>query len=156
MLKRWLAATFLPVLLPLACAWVRAQEQRILAGGTPLPTDSLADARALGVSDPAAVRVLCVNRVPLPSNRLTRAVARLTGSLSTEPIGLAAGRGIYVRAGHEGRALLAHELVHTAQYERLGGIRPFLRQYLCECMVLGYAGAPLEREAIERSANLRA
>ena len=95
-------------------------------------------------------------RVPLPSNRFTRAVARLTGSLSTAPIGLAAGRGIYVRAGHErSRPLLAHELVHTAQYSRLGGIRPFLRQYLEECLLHGYIGAPLEIEAIERAAGLR-
>ena len=70
-------------------------------------------------------------------------------------MGLAAGRGIFVRVGHEGsRSLLAHELVHTAQYERLGGIRPFLRRYLRECMVLGYAGAPMEREAVEESASL--
>ena len=154
-MKRWLAPILLFILLPLASAWVRAQERRILLQGTPLPPVSLEDAKALGVRDPAAVRVLCVARVPLPSNRFTRAVARLTGSLSTEPIGLAAGRGIFVRAGHEGsRALLAHELVHTAQYDRLGGIRPFLKLYLRECLLLGYVGAPLEIEAIERSARL--
>ncbi len=156
MLKRWFTVMLVPILLPAACAWVRVQERRILARGTPLPPESLADAVALGVRDPAAVRVLCVPRVPLPStNRLTRAVARLTHSLSTEPIGLAAGRGIFVRAGHENsRSLLAHELVHTAQYQRLGGVRPFLKQYLHECLTLGYVGSPLEQEAIERSAGL--
>lgn len=152
---RPLAAVVLPFLLPVACAWVRAQERRILAEGIPLSADSLADAAALGVWHPETVRVLRIARVPLPSNRLTQAVARLTGSLSTEPIGLAAGRGIYVRTGHEGsRSLLAHELVHTAQYERLGGIRPFLRQYLRECLVHGYVGASMEIEAIERAADL--
>ena len=154
-MNRWLAVIVLPFMVPLACAWVRAQERRILAEGVPLPTESQADAEALGVRGWEKVRVLCVKRVPLPSNPFTRAAARLTGSLATEPIGLAAGRGIYVRAGHEGRrALLAHELVHTAQYERLGGIRPFLKRYLRECLHHGYVGAPLEIEAIERSTIL--
>jgi len=46
------------------------------------------------------------------------------------------------------RRLIAHELVHTVQYERLGGIRPFLRQYLTECLTVGYPAAPMEQEAI--------
>jgi hypothetical protein len=41
-----------------------------------------------------------------------------------------------------------HELVHTAQYERLGGIVAFLRKYLSECATSGYRAAPLEEEAI--------
>jgi hypothetical protein len=44
--------------------------------------------------------------------------------------------------------------VHTAQYERLGGIEPFLRQYLRECLTIGYPEAPLEQEAIATIASL--
>ena len=41
--------------------------------------------------------------------------------------------GIYIRSDAMGdRTLLVHELVHTAQYERLGGILPFIRQYMHE------------------------
>jgi hypothetical protein len=43
--------------------------------------------------------------------------------------------------------LIVHELAHVAQYERLGGILPFLRKYLFECLTVGYAAAPLELEA---------
>ena len=41
-----------------------------------------------------------------------------------------------------------HELVHTSQYERLGGFEAFLKQYLYECITIGYPAAPLEQEAI--------
>ena len=44
---------------------------------------------------------------------------------------------------------MAHELVHVMQYERLGGVRPFLRAYVYECLRFGYAAAPLELEAVE-------
>jgi len=43
--------------------------------------------------------------------------------------------------------LLVHELAHVAQYERFGGFRPFLEQYLHECITIGYPAAPLEQEA---------
>jgi hypothetical protein len=34
------------------------------------------------------------------------------------------------------------------QYERLGSIEAFLRQYLHECITTGYPEAPLEQEAV--------
>jgi hypothetical protein len=69
--------------------------------------------------------------------------------------GLALRYGIFVRSDCWGeRALVAHELAHTAQYERLGGIRPFLRQYLMECLTIGYPAAPLEQEAIVAASRL--
>jgi len=44
--------------------------------------------------------------------------------------------------------LVVHELAHTWQYERLGGLRPFLKQYLYECLVApGYPFGHLEQEA---------
>ncbi len=57
--------------------------------------------------------------------------------------------GIFIRSDClRDRALIVHELAHTAQYERLGGILPFLRKYLFECLTTGYSEAPLEQEAI--------
>ena len=44
---------------------------------------------------------------------------------------------------------MVHELAHTIQYERLGGIKPFLRAYLEECLSLGYPNGPLEQKAKE-------
>ena len=49
---------------------------------------------------------------------------------------------------------IAHELAHTEQYERLGGIEPFLRQYLSECLTIGYPAAPMEQEAIAAARRL--
>jgi hypothetical protein len=34
------------------------------------------------------------------------------------------------------------------QCEKLGGISPFLRKYLWECIEVGYPQAPLEQEAV--------
>ena len=46
-----------------------------------------------------------------------------------------------------------HELAHVTQYDRLGGILPFLRKYLFECLTMGYESAPLELEAIAVAAR---
>jgi hypothetical protein len=50
--------------------------------------------------------------------------------------------------------MVIHELGHTAQYERVGGFEPFLRQYLFECLTIGYPEAPMEQEVIELTARI--
>ena len=155
MIRRILAAGLVTVMLPLAVAWLGRQERRILAEGVPLDAGQLADARALGIAAPERVRLLCLPRLPLPDNRLVRAVALRTGTLATGTIGLSARYGIFLREPyHRERHLLVHELTHTRQYEQMGGIRPFLRQYLRECLTVGYWEAPMEWEAIEATAAL--
>jgi hypothetical protein len=63
--------------------------------------------------------------------------------------------GIYLRADESSdRELVAHELVHTGQYERMGGFLPFLRQYIYECLTVGYCASKLEQEAVQRAALL--
>lgn len=52
------------------------------------------------------------------------------------------------------RQVIAHECVHTAQHERLGGLRPFLELYIRQCVASGYLEAPLEQEARVRSAEM--
>ena len=62
--------------------------------------------------------------------------------------------GIYIREDLWGdRPLVAHELVHVAQYERYGSVEAFLRAYLEECLMIGYPNGPLEQEAISRAAE---
>jgi hypothetical protein len=140
-------AMLLPVILPIACAWLKRQERRILLHGVPLNATQLADARALGIVEVERIRILLVPTVPLPGGPLFNQFGRLTGMLS-ETAGLSARYGIYIRAPfHNDRRLLLHELTHTLQYERLGGIRPFLQRYLHECLTIGYAFAPMECEA---------
>jgi len=123
-----------------ATAWIARQERRILRDGRPLSPAELADADLVGVRKKNRVRLLYVASVP-PLHRFIRA-------LSPHAIGLTARYGIFLRADYRhDRALLLHELAHTAQYERLGGIRPFLRQYLHEWLEFGYPAGALELEA---------
>ena len=129
-----------------ASLWVAYWERKIRADGVALNALQLADARAIGVAFPERVRLLRVERVPFP--RWAGIFGKLAGAEPAQTAGLSARYGIFIRADHWGnRALLLHELAHTAQYERLNGIRPFLKQYLQECLAQGYAVAALELDA---------
>lgn len=136
-------------LLPLAYAWVEAQEDLILKRGVSLTAAELEDAHRAGVLEPARVRLLPVEKMPLPEDPALRAAAEMTQLISPYAEGLTCRYGIYIRTRAWGeRRLVVHELVHTAQYERLGGVQSFLQQYLLECLTVGYPEAPLEQEAI--------
>ena len=155
MMKRreWVARRF-PVLLPLVVAWVRRQERRILRDGVPLTDSEVEDAKAVGVNDPARVRLLPVKIIPWPGAATLRSAAKAIGFRTDSTCGLTLGHGIFIREDcWRNRTLIAHELVHIAQYERLGGIEPFLRRYLGECLTVGYGNAPLEREASDIAAS---
>jgi hypothetical protein len=136
------------MLLPLAVRWAEEQEAVILREGVPLTENLLKDARQIGVSQPEKVRLRVVETVPLPEDPALQAAAEMTGLLSPLTAGLTLRYGIFIRADCWGlRSLVAHELVHTMQYERLGGFSPFLERYLQECLTLGYPHGELEREA---------
>jgi len=146
--RQWIAQQF-PVLLPLAVRWVARQERKILRRGVPLDELELRDARAVGVVHPERVRLSPAKVVPWPGGSALLSAARAAGFITGATCGLTLGYGIYIRENcWRDRGLIAHELVHTAQYERLGGIEPFLRQYLGECLTVGYLNAPLEQEAV--------
>ena len=143
-------------LLPLAAAWAEEQEARILANGVALSGTQMADAQWIGVAHPERVRLLAVPSVPRPRHPILEAGCEATGLLGSRTLGLTLRYGIFVREDFTGdRFLIAHELVHTSQYERLGGISEFLRQYLHECLTIGYPEAPMEQEAIVMAERLR-
>jgi hypothetical protein len=142
-------------LLPLAAKWAAAVEKRILREGVALSEQGLADARALGVREPERVRLLALACAPAPTDLTLKTAAAAIQFLTPATRGLALRYGIFVRNDcWDERQLIAHELVHTAQYERLGGIRPFLRQYLAECLTVGYPAGPMEQEAIAMVSRL--
>jgi hypothetical protein len=114
----------LPLLLPVAAVWVEKQELIIGERGTPLTESELADARRAGVASPEKIRVVRVEALPQPEDEDVMFVAKRIGFF------------------------LVHECVHVGQYERMGGIRPFLNVYLRECIDPGYPFGALEREAI--------
>ena len=141
-------------LLPLAVKWATAQEQQILRDGVALTESEIADARAVGVREPERVRLLQVANIPRPSDSQLAAAADAMQFLTPATRGLTLQYGIFIRADcWRERSLVVHELVHTAQYERLGGIAPFLRKYRLECLTVGYPEAPLEKEAVEIAAR---
>lgn len=135
-------------MLPIATVWIRQQQRRILSVGVPLDNEQIRDARAAGVRYPERVRLLRVDDVPQLRLRSLQLLAFKLGLLSPMTVGLTAAYGIFIRADRWGdRRLLVHELAHTTQYERFGGIKPFLRAYLRECLADGYPFGALEIEA---------
>jgi hypothetical protein len=143
-----LSDALLETLLPLACAWAEEQEAIILLHGVALTPSQLADAQRIGVARPERVRLRVAEEIPMPEKPALRDAAEKTGLLSPFTAGLTLRYGIFIRADHWGeRRLVVHELTHTAQYERLGGFKPFLEVYLQECLTVGYPFGALEREA---------
>lgn len=143
------------MLLPPAVTWATEQEQRIVCDGVPLSEKEVDDARAIGVQDPDQVRLLQVEAIPRPSQPQLKAACDAIDFLTPATRGLTLGYGIFIRSNYWGdRLLVVHELAHVAQYERLGGILPFLRKYLFECLTMGYAASPLELEAIAVAARI--
>jgi len=137
------------LLLPRAIDWVRAQETFILERGVPLDTWEQHIAQQLGIAQPDKVRLLQVEQVPLPADADLCSAAAAAGLVAANSIGMGLRYGIFIRDDFwRDRATIAHELVHTAQCERLGW-ELFLRQYLSECLQIGYPQAPMEQEARE-------
>ncbi len=133
--------------LPVACIWASRHESSILRIGVALSAAQVDHARKVGVVHPEKVRLLAVDVVP-PTNHLLRAIGAKLGFVSSQTIGMTLRYGIFIQRDHWGdRRLLVHELAHVAQYERFGGFRRFLFQYLQECIDPGYPLGDLELEA---------
>ena len=143
-------------LIPLAAAWAESQERRILQNGFPLTPAQMEDAVRMGVRHPDRVRLLPVVAISRPEDPVLKAAAETAQMINPFTRGLTLRYGIYLRADEASdRFLIAHELAHTAQYERLGGFQPFLRRYIHECLTVGYHASPLELEAIRKAEGLR-
>jgi hypothetical protein len=120
-------------LAPLACQWAEAQEKYILKHGAPLTSAQLADAQRVGVQDSARVRVLVVDRIPLPDDEELAEAAQRAQIITNACRGVAIGHGIIIRADSwQNRELILHQLVHVAQCERSGGLESFVGEYLCD------------------------
>jgi hypothetical protein len=132
-------------LAPSFTRWADDQERRILKDGTPLDARSLEFAGDLGIQRPEEVRVLRLDRIPLPVPPIAVKLAAACSLPVFAPGGMAVGKGIYLLNGQD--ESLPHELVHVLQYERMGGIGPFMRAYILQCLTVGYAEAELEQEA---------
>jgi hypothetical protein len=137
------------VLLPLTCEWAEAKEKVVLKHGVPLSEAQMNDAKRVGIVHTERIRIYAVSQIPMPKHPVLKAVAEATNLISPNTAGITFRYGIFILSGYsDDRSLVVHELVHTSQYEKLGGFLPFLQKYLKECITIGYPGAPMEKEAI--------
>lgn len=119
--------------LPFVYQWAKAQEDYVFAHGTPLSPQHMADARLAGVQDCERIRILVVDRIPLPEGGELAAAARRARIITEDTRCVGVGHAIMIRAEAWGdRELLLHNLVHIAQCERSGGLEPWVRQYLVD------------------------
>lgn len=138
----------LETLLPLAIRWVEEEEERILRQGIPLDESQLELARRIGVAEPDRIRVWNAAGMPTPDDPVLMAAMQLAGMSPSQAMGISFRYGIYLHTSiQDDRRVLAHELTHTLQYERLGSIEAFLQHYVAECLDPGYPAGPLEQEA---------
>lgn len=137
-------------LIPMASEWVEAQETMILANGVPLTEKQRSIASKIGIKNTDKIRLLQVKSIPEPENFILNEASKAIGFISCNTLGITYRYGIYIRHDYwENESLIIHELTHTLQYERLGGIIDFLNQYIKECIYYGYNNSPLEKEAVQ-------
>jgi hypothetical protein len=120
-------------LVPLAYQWAKTQEEFVLTHGTSLNSQHMADARLAGVRDCERIRVLVVDRMPLPESGELAEAARRARIITEDTRCVGFGHAIIMRADAWGdRELLLHNLVHIAQCERSGGLEPWIGEYLSD------------------------
>jgi hypothetical protein len=140
---------------PKAVEWVREVDAAILLIGEPLPSQCKADAVSLGIARADEVRMAVRREMLLPVDAELRQLAAETGLIHQGTEGMTFGHGIMLKAGSTSRGLIAHELVHVRQCERLFGIENFLRAYLPEILPpQKYGEGPMEQEAITEAKRL--
>ena len=127
LLKKFLITILTFIALPFAWWWLRRNEKIALRLGRALNEEELRWAELLEIQHPQKIRVLNVTRMPSPVPQSIENFMQRRGF----PVGNAAGMcmryGIYVVEKYAHRkTLLAHEMVHTHQFERLGGVWLFL------------------------------
>jgi hypothetical protein len=133
---------------PKAVQCVAEMERAILESGQPLLPQNRKDAETIGVQQSKDVRILVLDGIPLPNDPGLRQLAAETELITDRTAGMTFGHGIVLKKGSIDRRLIAHELVHVMQYERFGGIKAFLKEYVKEvAFPPGYPNGPLEREA---------
>lgn len=143
-------------LIPKASTWVEKQEAIILANGVPLPEKQISIASKIGIKNIYKIRLLQVELIPEPEDSILNEASKSIGFISGDTLGIAYRYGIYIRHDFwENERLIIHELSHTLQYERLGGIAEFLNQYIKECIYYGYDKSPLEIEAKTMETKLK-
>lgn len=149
----WLLRAVRPALIPFATRWANRQQSLALEEGVALTERESVTAQMLGVENVDKIRLMRVEQIPMPDGPVLGTAARAAGFVSEHTSGLSLGYAIFIRNDAWRDAhIIAHECVHTSQYERLGGMRRYLGEYLREVLTVGYVQAPMEQEAVNKSA----
>lgn len=147
------ATKFYKLVAGLIESWVVRHQKRISETGYPLNEKWKGYASELGVLEVEKVRVKVVKKIPIPFYRL---ISWLGGTVNIQLIdigGMTLGHSIYVvREVALNPRIMAHELVHVAQYEKIG-LSKFLETYVVDCITEGYQNCNMEIEA-ERLSKL--
>lgn len=147
-MKRIIAAIVATLTVPVIAVWSWWQEKRILQLGRHLTATELSFAVRLGIREPLRIKLLAVQRIPLPVPSLLVTWLRRHFDSLVDPAGMTLGHGIFMDAAYADCAdIIQHELVHVRQHETHHGHILFMWRYLYECIAIGYENAPLEWEA---------
>jgi len=141
-------AALVEQLQPGVADYIREAERAGSKDGHALDAQQLELARTVGVAEPERVRVVYTQHFPVASDAALAAQLKTRfGIGGAADGGLTMGHTVFIAEKYAGaRWLLAHELTHVAQFERFG-VERFAHDYLTQMLIVGYARAPLEREA---------
>jgi len=140
---------------PAVLDWFNLTEADLRPFGRPLSVREQETARKLGVEYPEDVRVLVVQKLPIPSDPELKREAERYGLGSFFEMGRTMGHVILLKPRvADNASVLVHELVHVSQFDRLGR-NAFLRRYIVEMEMMGYARAPMELEAFAKQKEVR-
>ena len=128
--------------------WFAYHQSVAIKTGAKLNTPQIELAKAVGCLKPGDIRVLYVDEMPKVKSEILREVMDQAGFGFGDAFGLCLGYGIFIKKDGQGDSrILAHEMTHTLQFERLSGARNFLVAYIEQFLVYGYTSMPLEKEA---------
>ena len=136
--------------LPAAVDWYATAEQQFAPKGRYLNTKEQMVAQRLGIQYPEQVRIVLTKKFPLPPDPELRKNAQRYGMGSAFAAGFTLGHTILIKPDYaKDHVLIAHELVHVQQIERMGRAA-FVQRYITEMEMFGYRHSPLEWEAYQK------
>lgn len=139
--------------LPRVVAWYNQVESELLPKGRQLTAQELAFAIRLGIKEPNRIRVVVLDKFPLPDDAELRSKAEGYGMGSKAEGARMNGYVIMMKPwAAESKSVISHELVHISQQERLGR-EAFIRRYLIEMEIMGYDRSPLELDAYAKQSR---
>ena len=135
------------LLTPLALEWFDEIEKKFLHTGRQLTEQELPIARFAGIAHPERVRVIILKDFPFPRNKTLLIETREYGLGSSSEGGRTIGYIVMLKAQHKDeRWVLARELAHVAQQEKMGRTA-YVRRFIAEHELMGRQRAPMVLDA---------